>query len=107
MEATYGAPPARPTTKPATRPEPTAEQQAEHQARHDLFRTTFAEELGVTADELKAAELAVAEAHLAEEVAAGRITQAEADARLEAMADGTAPGPGGPGHGHHGGPDAA
>ena len=104
--------PARPTapttsTKPTKPPEPTAAQKAERQARHDLFEQTFAEKLGVSTADLQAAQLTVEKAHLAAEVKAGHITQAQADARLKAIADGTAPmgGPGGPrGHGGHGGP---
>lgn len=113
VDAEYGKP-TRPTGTPGEKPaEPTDAQKAEMKARHDLFEKTFAKELGVTTAQLKAANLKLAKAHLAEEVADGRITQAEADARLKAIEDGTAPmgghgGPGGPGgHGHGGPPPAA
>ena len=102
VEAKYGKPPAPPTTPPTTKPvEPTDAQKAEMKARHDLFLTTFAEKLGITTDQLKAGMLKVEKAHLAAEVKAGRLTQAQADEIIKAIEDGTAPpmGPGGPGHG--------
>ena len=102
VEAKYGKQPARPTTPPTTKPaEPTDAQKAEMKARHDLFLTTFAEKLGITTDQLKAGMLKVEKAHLAAEVKAGRLTQAQADEIIKAIEDGTAPpmGPGGPGHG--------
>ena len=102
VEAKYGKPPAPPTTPPTTKPaEPTDAQKAEMKARHDLFLTTFAEKLGITTDQLKAGMIKVEKAHLAAEVKAGRLTQAQADKIIKAIEDGTAPigGPGGPGRG--------
>ena len=105
VDAKYGAPPDRPSASSNTKPaKPTAAQAAAMKARHTLFEKTFAEKLGVTVTQLRAAEMAIAKTHLAADVAAGRITQAQADAQLAAIANGTA-GPGGPGG--HGGPPPA
>ena len=105
VDAKYGAPPDRPSPSSNTKPaKPTAAQAAAMKARHTLFEKTFAEKLGVTVNQLRAAEVAIAKTHLAADVASGRITQAQADAQLAAIAAGTA-GPGGPGG--HGGPPPA
>ena len=118
VDAKYGAPPDRPSSSSATKPtkpsKPTAAQTAEMKARHALFEKTFAEKLGVTVSQLRAAEVAIAKTHLAADVKAGRITQAQADKVLAAIANGEpAGGPGGPGGpgghggGHHDGPPPA
>jgi hypothetical protein len=97
-------------TRPDSRPDTDEEREAlkaQLQARHDLFDTKLAEALGISVDDLKAARLAVAEERLAEKVAAGELTQEQADARLEAIRNGEVPdgfgrGPGGHGRGHGG-----
>ena len=113
VDAEYGRP-EKPTTDPGTAPsgqppELTDAQKAELEARHDLFESTFAAKLGVSVADLETAQLAVEQAHLADEVAAGHLTQAQADERLQAIEDGTAPlgGPGGPGGPGRGGPPPA
>ena len=104
VDAKYGKPD---HTKPPTTP-PSAAQLAALKARHNLFTTTLATNLGVSNETLKAATMTVEKAHLAAEVKAGHLTQAQADAILKALANGERPpfGPGGPGHGGpgHGGP---
>lgn len=104
VEAQFGPRPERPTTPPTD--EEKAAMDAGRQARHDLFEQTFADELGVTAEQLQAAKEAGFQAHLADEVASGQITQEQADARLQAMQNGERP-PGGPGGRGHGGPPPA
>ena len=89
----------RPTTPPTD---------AERKAHHEAMTKAFAKELGITVEKLDAAMLVVAEKHLAAEVKAGRITQAQADARLKAIQNGDVPdGPHGRGPGgDHGVPDS-
>ena len=91
-------------TRPESRPETDEERdalKAQFQARKDLFDTKLAEALGISVEDLDAARLSVAEEQLAAKVAAGEITQEQADARLEALRNGEIP-DGGFG-GRHGG----
>ena len=95
-------------TRPESRPETDEEREALKtalQARHDLHDTKFAEALGISVDDLKAARLSIAEERMAAKVAAGELTQEQADARLEALRTGEIPdgGFGGRGHGRGGG----
>jgi len=107
VDAQLGTP-ERPATPPSTPPTEAerAAMKAQMDARHDLFEQTFAEQLGVTTDQLRAAREAGLAAHLADEVASGKITQEQADARLQAIQNGEV-GPGGPGGPGHGGPPPA
>jgi hypothetical protein len=95
-------------TKPSGTP--TEDDKAAMQARHDLFDQLFAEQLGITTDQLTAARVSAAQTHLAAEVASGKITQAQADEMLTRIQNGERPGPGGRGgpggHGHDGPPAA-
>jgi hypothetical protein len=98
-------------TRPESRPETDEEREAlkaQMQARQELHETKLAEALGITVEELDAARLAVAEERLAAKVAAGELTQEQADARLEALRNGELPeegfgrrGPGGRGGDRH------
>jgi len=72
---------------------------AERKAHFAAAQKLFAEKLGVSVDQLKAAELAVAQTHIAAEVTAGRLTQAQADKILAGIANGDGPPMGQPGGG--------
>ena len=105
VEAQFGERPERPTTPPTD--DERAAMDADREARRDLFEQTFADELGVSPEQVQAAREAGLQEHLAEKVADGTLTQEEADARLQAMQSGEMPergrgGPGGPGR--HGPP---
>jgi hypothetical protein len=92
VDAQLGTP-----TKPTGTP--TDADKAAMQARHDLFQQVFAEKLGVSADQLTAAQVSAAQTHLAADVASGKLTQAQADEMLARIQSGDAPiGRGGPGH---------
>ena len=87
-------------TRPEDRPDTDEEREAlkaQMHARHELHKTTFAEALGVSVEDLDAARLSIAEQELAAKVAAGEITQEQADARLEAIRTGEMPEGGFPG----------
>jgi hypothetical protein len=64
------------------------QRQERRQARRAERESLVAEKLGVTADELRTARLAVLEDKLQERVDAGRITQERADEILQAAKDG-------------------
>jgi hypothetical protein len=107
VDAQFGEP-VRPDTPPETDEERDA-LRAQHEERREAFQSAFATELGVSVDDLDAVRQAQAEEHLAEAVESGRLTQEEADARLDAIQNGEAPshrGPGGPGQ-QGPGPDGA
>ena len=85
----------RPTTPPTD---------AQRKSHFALMQKTFAEKLGVSVDKLQAAELTVAKAHVAADVKAGKLTQAQADKMLAAIANGEMPPMGRGGPGGQGGP---
>jgi hypothetical protein len=101
--------------KPATKP-PTQEEKdklaADLKARAELYTKTVAEKLGVTPDRLKEARKAVVKKDLDAAVAAGKLTQEQADKLLAKVDEGGEGfglggpgkvGPGGPGHRGRGG----
>lgn len=97
-------------TRPESRPTTDEEREAlraQMQQRRELETAKYAEALGISVDELKAARLSVVQDELAAKVAAGEMTQEEADAKLEALQNGELPdgmgGPGGRGGRGHGG----
>jgi hypothetical protein len=107
--------PEKPAEAPTTAPTDAERQahEADMKARHDLMEKTFAEKLGVSTEQLTAAQQALATEHVNADLAAGKITQDQADTMLQHIANGDLPehgphGPGGPGGpGRQGSPDAA
>lgn len=106
VDAQLGTP-QKPSERPTTAPtdEERAAHEAEHQARHDAMRQAFATELGISVEQLQAAHEAIAEDRLAAQVAAGEITQEQADEKLARIQSGEVDhrGPGGHGKGPRGG----
>lgn len=95
-------------TRPESRPDTQEERdalKAQLQERRDLENTKFAEALGISVDDLKAARIAVVQDELNAKVAAGEMTQEEADAKIQAIQSGelTDGGFGGRGPGGRGG----
>lgn len=95
-------------TRPEERPTTDEEREAlraQMEERRAAFEAALAGQLGISVEELDAAQLRVVEARLAEAVANGRLTQERADEILEAVRTGERPVfPGGPGrHGRFGG----
>jgi hypothetical protein len=87
-------------TRPESRPETQEERdalKAQMQARLELHKTKFAEALGISVEDLKAARIAVVQDELNAKVAAGEMTQEEADAKIQAIQSGEPP-EGGFGH---------
>ena len=81
-------------TRPESRPETDEEREAlkaQLQERRALENTKFAEALGISVDDLKAARIAVVQDELNAKVAAGEMTQEEADAKIQALQDGELP----------------